>query len=184
MCMYCVLCDTQEAKCQDNTLPETRYCMLSELLDGHEHMCVYPLIADPQWNRTPSPSFALPDTYWPETPCRCEARILTCLSQRVPYLPVRPWSINIHTLYSGIFCSFVSCTFYNKHIVSDDYSAKFSPLFLKRPISFSHDIVWLGGVFELASLIGWPYDMSLVCRWNFSKTTWSDCWGCGPKARI
>lgn len=63
MCMYCVLCDTQEAKCQDNTLPETRDRMLSDLLDGHEHVCVYPLIAEPPWNQTPSPSSALPDTY-------------------------------------------------------------------------------------------------------------------------
>ncbi len=147
--------------------------MISDLFDGHEHVCAYPLIADPPWNHTPSPSSTLPDTYWPETPCRCEARILTFLSQKVPHPPVRPWSINIRTLCFGIFLFIlwvVSCTIsisFQITIVPNSVhcsSSIPSPCSTRAGDGYAVlDIVRLDGVFELASLIRWPSKVSLVC---------------------
>lgn len=184
MCMYCVLYETQEVRI---TLPVTRDRALSDLLDGHEHACVYPLTADPLRNQTPSPISALLDTYWPETPCRFEARILTCLSERI-LIHQSDHDQSIHAHCSGIvlfLCElhiFTISILFRKPIVPHSVHCSSSVLSLwplGRWKIRCHDTIRLDGVFELATLIGWPCEMSLFCSWNVYQTSWSDCWGCG-----
>lgn len=124
-------------------------------------VCIYPLIAVPLWNRTPSPSSALPDTYWPETPCRCEARILTCLSQRfLIHQSDHDQSIYTHAAL-GSFGSFVSCTFtisisFRMTIAANSVLCSSSVLSLCSPKGWwrmcYQGIVRLNGVFDWVTL--------------------------------
>lgn len=112
---------------------------------------------------------------------------------KVPYPPVRPWSINTCTLLWDRFVPLWVVNFYNKHIVSENY-AKFSPLFLKRPISLlplgrwkirCHDTIRLDGSLWIGNF-DWVtlWDVTFFAAEMFYQTPWSDCWGCGLRAGI
>lgn len=156
------------------TLPETRDRIHSSLLVGHEHACVYPLIANPQWNQTPSPFSSLVDTLIDQKPPAdmkpgswhaCLKGSLstsqTMINQYTRtllwdrFVPMRVVRFTISILFRiAIAPNSVHCSSSVLSLCSPRASDRYAVMACSI-----ESCLWFGK-------IGWPCEILLVCSWN------------------